>query len=64
VTLPLLRKADDITLRIQHDARERREKVGIYRELKMVCTEKERLYLNNTEHKPQLLNFPQSFVNI
>lgn len=34
MTLPSLRKADDITLRIQHDARERREEVGIYRELK------------------------------
>jgi len=41
-----------------------REKVGIYRELKMVCTAKERLYLNSTEHNPQLLNLLQSIVNI
>jgi len=40
------------------------EEVGIYRELKMVHTKQGRLYLNNTEHKLQLLNFPQSFVNI
>jgi hypothetical protein len=38
VTLPSLRKTDDITLRIQHDARERKEKVGIHRELKIVCS--------------------------
>jgi hypothetical protein len=53
-----------ITLRIQHDAREWRRKVGIHRELTIVYNQGNDFTWTITEYKPQILNFAQGFVNI